>query len=155
GFLGFGSNQNLALWDVASGRRLIALHAHTGTVDALAFSPDGHTLVSGGDDNTATLWDMPSGRSLRRLAGHASKVTDIAFSTDGKTITTGAEDGKLKFWDAESGREINRTSTIADLDIFKGKVATSPDGKTRVRAGSGIGSLQISDTTAQRYVAID
>jgi WD40 repeat protein len=44
------------LWDSA-GQQLLALRGHTGTVRALAFSPDGYRLASAADDGTIKVWD--------------------------------------------------------------------------------------------------
>jgi WD40 repeat protein len=44
------------LWDVASGRQLLAFVAHTNAVYAAAFSADGRGLVTGSGDNTARIW---------------------------------------------------------------------------------------------------
>jgi len=39
-------------------------HGHLGTVNSVAFSPDGKTIVSGSDDGTLRLWDVQSGECL-------------------------------------------------------------------------------------------
>ena len=45
---------------MAEGKQLKELKAHTGNVRAIAFSPDGTTLVSGGGDKTVKLWSLGS-----------------------------------------------------------------------------------------------
>jgi len=52
-------DERIHVWDLATGRELLALDAATdGTVASLAFLPDGRTLVSGMDRGTALLWDI-------------------------------------------------------------------------------------------------
>jgi WD40 repeat protein len=53
-----GDDGTLYLWDSTSGRELAHWQAHDTRITALAFSPDGEVLVSGGD-GMVKLWDLP------------------------------------------------------------------------------------------------
>ncbi|HEY3581850.1 MAG TPA: hypothetical protein VGK82_14950, partial [Pyrinomonadaceae bacterium] len=55
------ADYSIAVWDLKTGALQFELRKHQDTINALAFSPDGQTLASGGDDRTAILWDHPSG----------------------------------------------------------------------------------------------
>ncbi len=48
----------IALWSVADGSQVTALHGHNGTVRTLAFSADSRYLASGGGDGTLMVWDL-------------------------------------------------------------------------------------------------
>src|SRR5437762_1798719 len=51
----------IQLVDVASGKELHLLQGHKGAVLSAAFSPDGATLLAGGDDRTIRLWKVADG----------------------------------------------------------------------------------------------
>jgi WD40 repeat protein len=55
-------HETIQLWDTASGTKLTRLPGHAGAVTALAFSPNGKILASGGIDTTVLLWDVTRAR---------------------------------------------------------------------------------------------
>jgi WD40 repeat protein len=95
-------------------------------VRAVAFSPDGKYLVSGGSDQWAKIWEVSTGKLLHTLKGHKRDVSSVAYSRDGKIVATGGYDLFLKIWDASSGKMLHSYN----VDRRKGgfvKLAIAPD----------------------------
>lgn len=67
------------LWDAATGERLRILNGHSGVVTSVAYSPDGHFVVTGSRDCTVKVWDAKVGKCLGTFEGHGSKVTSACF----------------------------------------------------------------------------
>ena len=58
---------SVKLWDPNSGKLLRTLKGHEDGINALAFSPDGKMLASGGQDDQVILWDTRTGKKLHVL----------------------------------------------------------------------------------------
>src|SRR5712692_2327772 len=65
---------------------------HTGSVRSVAFSPDGHLVLTGSVDGTARLWESQTGQPLATYQGHTDSVFSVAFSPDGHLVLTGSGD---------------------------------------------------------------
>ena len=65
------------------------------TVYALAFSPDGRFLVSGGADCALLCWDMANGHLISAVARHTDTVYCLQFSRDGALLASGALWGRM------------------------------------------------------------
>lgn len=75
----------------------LTLKGHEGSVNALCFSPDGKTLVSGGDDKTIRCWDIATGTPGAILTGHFAGVHFLRYSPDGSMLVS-AGDRSLRTW---------------------------------------------------------
>jgi WD40 repeat protein/uncharacterized caspase-like protein len=79
------------VFDVASGKELVAYRQHTNTVFASAFSPDGQLVATGGgNDKEIDIWDPRTGDTKATLKGTGSSAFAVAFSADGRRFAWGA-----------------------------------------------------------------
>jgi WD40 repeat protein len=78
-------------------------------IQALKFSPDSTTLVSGGF-RTAKFWKKPQPVKKFDLAGLETPPRVLAVSADGKWAAVGEENGKIKIFDLSNG-QISKTLT--------------------------------------------
>jgi WD40 repeat protein len=89
-------DKTVKLWDVHTGRLQRTLQGHSGLVAAVACSPDGKLLATGGsvkeDDKhiaKVLLWDTKTWKVKQTLSDQAGWVLTLAFSPDGKTLAYG------------------------------------------------------------------
>ncbi|KAG1742617.1 uncharacterized protein EDB91DRAFT_1346397 [Suillus paluster] len=96
---------SIVLWDTFSGKIIgQPLKRDQGAIYALAFSPDGTRLISGGKNCTIIMWDVQAASVILDLpAAHAKPILCLAFSSDGSRYASGSRDGTTRIWDATSG----------------------------------------------------
>jgi WD40 repeat protein len=102
------------------------LKGHSSWVFALAASPNGQTLVSGGLDDRIIVWDLLSGDRDKVLEGHSKPINGLAITPDGKTVISCSDDISIKFWQLSTGY-LERSLSVHTRDI--NTIAVSPDGQ--------------------------
>ena len=134
---------NLAAWQPHHAR-LKAVLSHEGPVEAAAFSPDGKTVLTGGDDLPRGSGTPPPASPSASPCPIEARSSAVAFSPDGKTVLTGGSDKTARLWDTATGQPVG-SSFPHGGEVMA--VAYSPDGRT-ILTGS-------TDRTAQRWDAVD
>src|SRR5207302_2578666 len=82
------------LWDARTGRLLRRLGDSAEQVMAVALSPDGRRLASGGagarESGVVHVWDTETGKAVWSTEDHSAEVLAIAYAPDGSSVGTAA-----------------------------------------------------------------
>jgi WD40 repeat protein len=121
--LGDGS---VTLWNAELGLMQTNFLAHRRGVAGLAFTPDGRTMATAGEEGTARLWNVAAQREIVTLRGHLRSLHAIAISSDGRRLATGSGGAEaLKLWDMHTHQEL---ITLTSEGTLMMALAFSPDG---------------------------
>ncbi len=95
-----GSNDGkVRLWDATVKKQeglstfggytpLLTLRGHKNRASALAFSPDGKTLITAGPSGNIRAWDTTTGSERFTCSGHFGNALGLAFSETDSTFTS-------------------------------------------------------------------
>jgi WD40 repeat protein len=137
-------DQDIRVWDAASGHRQLEVTDFEGRVRSVRFSPDGKTIVVGLDQGAVQIRSAESGSLLGTLIGNEYQVEAIGFHPDGRILT--ASSGKIRVWDANSFGGLRNIPSRASL------IAFSPNGRVLVSAGGD--SIQLWDASSGKAMGV-
>jgi WD40 repeat protein len=122
--LACGFSERSCLLDCATGR---VLHRLSGKPRALAFTPDGKTLV-GADVHSLRAWDVVSGEERYDRPGDFHRP-EIAVSSDGRLLAAANwTDQAVSLWDTADGRRL-RQLPLKDEQRYIRNLVFTPDGQ--------------------------
>ncbi|KEF33473.1 hypothetical protein RDMS_12400 [Deinococcus sp. RL] len=98
----------------------------------LAFSPDGHLLLSASEDRTARLWSVEERRELHQFTWQNRYADRVAFSPDGSLLAVAFANGTVGIWESESGALVNLFSAGSGRATA---IQFNPDGDLLLLAG--------------------
>jgi len=124
----------IKLIDIATGKTLKNLISDTSLINNISFSPDGHSLASGDDENKIIIWNIEYAKDFFILGKHRKKVNSVCFSNDGKMLASGSDDKSVILWNIESKKEIFR---FEGHEQNVNSVVFSPDGNLLASGGDG------------------
>lgn len=131
---------------------LVQQSGHSASVNALAFTPDSHSLISASHDFSVRLWDLRTGREVRTLGKHTREVLTLAMCPDGRCVLSGSADKTLKLWEVPSGRLLH--TFVGHTSAIHNAVFTA-DGKQIISAAGAAPAEESrqSDFTARIWDA--
>ncbi|PWN51229.1 putative chromatin assembly factor 1 subunit C [Violaceomyces palustris] len=99
-----GDDRQMLIWDTREDAKSpkYRVEAHTGEVNAIAFSPDNEYIVcTGSSDKTVGLWDLRNLKvKLHSLESHTDEILQICWSPHNSTILASASaDRRVNIWD--------------------------------------------------------
>ena len=127
-------DKTVRVWETGTGRLLKTLRVpigeeHEGGLNAVAVSPDGSLVATGGntgkswqDSYSVYLFNLATGRMIKRIAGSSMVIRDLRFSRDGKLliIAAGGRSGEVAVVNLTEGTRLalhNFPSPVAGIDL--------------------------------------
>ncbi|KAI9662165.1 MAG: hypothetical protein M1831_002861 [Alyxoria varia] len=139
---------------------LLLSESHSRPTHAVAFSPDGSLLCTGGADSIGRVWDLRTGHTIMILEGHMKDIHAMDWAPDGYRVVSGSADGLAIVWDVRAVRESARVPAnargVTDIRWYTGSdgVIAAQEGRDPMGDGSdggggsgGNGRRRNKDTT--------
>ena len=132
------SEQDVVLWEVATGRELHRLTGHSDGARPVAFLDGGSQIITWGWEGTARVWDVASGQELLVLAGHTDAIETASLSPDERYFVTTGQDATVRIWDLQASRHQDY-----QLDGARDVLHLSPDGRVALTVDPETGTAAL------------
>ncbi|EMD37163.1 hypothetical protein CERSUDRAFT_115074 [Gelatoporia subvermispora B] len=152
-----GKDGTIVKWDLRTGKkthvfhkarpqdkgkgRAEDVHGHTDEIWALALSPDGKHLASGGRDRRVGVWDVEKDEWVRGFGGHRDAISALVFRKVPPSAATppqlysGSFDRTLKLFDLAAMGYVEtlfgHQAPVLALDTLRAETAVSAGGRDK------------------------
>jgi WD40 repeat protein len=134
-------DNTIKLWNTNSGEEVIALKGHSANVYSVDFSPDGKSLVSGGQDSAMMLWSLPQRAEEKPLTCGDQRHVELKLLPDGQRFLSHEVDSeRIDVWDIPSRKRLKSHVTSgpdAQIDSPNWRVSVTADGTAFAGCGEG------------------
>ncbi|MFO1020338.1 MAG: protein kinase [Planctomycetales bacterium] len=89
----------LTLYNIANGEQLFRIHAHSGWIADVKFSPLADQLATAGSDTLIKIWNPKTGQLIATLQGHPKTVRALAFDPIDPVLASAGEHDAVRLWD--------------------------------------------------------
>ncbi|MBV1859418.1 MAG: FHA domain-containing protein [Nannocystaceae bacterium] len=138
------SDRSVRVWNVGAPQAVSTWTGHSDEVVALAVSPTGDTVFTGGLDGMLLRWNVADGTSIQ-MPGHEGEILQIRVSPDGTRVASGSADRKAHVWDAATGKLLH------EMRGHKEKVFSVAFGRSKKLATGGAdGRVLVWDLTSDQ-----
>jgi WD40 repeat protein len=142
------SDEQVRVWDVASGKEVRQIRGFTTPATVLAFSADG-TKVLASNGATVQVFSVATGEQLDDRMPMGGSVKMATFTSDGQivAIAEGSEKSTVLAWRPEKDSKVARFEFVGDLTAL----AVTPDGRSAL-IGKNNGEVELWNLAKGRLV---